>query len=235
MIEVDINFPQNDIDMLFHQINRAEKKLNKSSKDAIAWAGSYLCNSIAARTKQAPKLRRIVRNPDKRYKTDRRRAPFGVYVYKKGKKVFKPIFRTGEYGKIRFYDKNSASWFERHGPNRNTWRKVASGPDIANPEIIVPGIKRDRRRIIGRRGLAKKTWKALAKLTKRNGYVTTMNVKSGQLQWSFGGLSLKISNNLDYARDALKSNINEALNAAAKKLAYRIDQQIEKKLTRGLA
>ena len=125
MISLDIKFPQKDVNDLFAQIRRAENAIGKSASQSVAWAGALVCQSIAARTKVSPKLRPIVRNPDKRYKTDRRRAPFGVYVYKEGKKTFKPIFRTGEYGKIRFYDKNSASWFERTGANRNQWRKIA--------------------------------------------------------------------------------------------------------------
>jgi len=234
MISLDIDFPQKDVDDLFAQIRRAEKEIGKSASQSVAWAGALVCKSIAAQTKQSPKLRRIVRNPDKRYKTDRRRAPFGVYVYRKGKKEFKPIFRTGEYGKIRFYDKKSASWFERFGENRNQWRKIASGPDIANPEIIVPGIKTDRRRVIGHRGLAKKTWKVLGRFVNRPGSVTAMNVTSGTIQWRYDRTYLKISNILDYARDALKGDVNQAVSRAAGSLRNRIDKQIEQNLAKSL-
>ena len=234
MISLDIKFPQKDVDDLFAQIRRAEKAIGKSASQSVAWAGAKVCTSIAARTKVAPKLRRIVSNPDKRYKTDRRRAPFGVYTYKKGAKEFKPIFRTGEYGKFRFYDKDSLSWFERFGENKNQWRKIASGPDIANPEIIVPGIKTDKRRVIGRSGLAKKSWQVLGRAVNRPGGIKVMRVSSGAIQWRYNRTYLKISNRLDYAVDALKGDINEAIGAAARSLKKRIDDQIEKNLARTL-
>jgi len=205
MFAVDMKFPRRDIDSLFAQINRAGKELNKSGKQSLAWAGALLCRSIAARTKQSPKLRPIVKNPDKSYKTDRRRAPFGVYVYRNGKKTFKPIFRTGE----------------------------SSGSDVANPELIVPGIKTDKRRVIGRRGLAKKTWLALARFMKRNGSVKTMDVDSGHIQRKDDGLLIIISNKLNYAKDAFKGDINQAVGAATRALAYKIDKAIDKKMLRG--
>ena len=234
MISLDIKFPQRDVDALFAQIRRAEREIGKSASQSVAWAGALLCRSIAARTKVAPKLRRIVRNPDRRYKTDRRRAPFGVYVYKEGKKTFKPIFRTGEYGKIRFYDQKSASWFERTGPNRNQWRKVASGPDIANPDIIVPGIKTDKRRVIGRSGLAKKSWQVLGRFVNRPGSTTAMRVRSGHIQWRYGRTYLRISNLLDYAVDALKGSVDVSVRRAAASMRKRIDDQIKSNLAKTL-
>jgi len=234
MIDLKIHFPKRDMDALFDQMQRAEKEIGKSAYQSIAWAGALVCKSVAAQTKVAPKLRRIVRNPDKRYKTDRRRAPFGVYKYKEGKKEFRPIFRTGEYGKFRFYDKTSASWFERFGENRNQWRKIASGPDIANPEIVVPGIKTDKRRVIGRRGLAKKSWQVLGKFVKRPGGTTAMNVASGRIQWGNDRNYLKISNLLNYAGYALKGDINQAVSRAASSMRNRIDKQIEKNLAKTL-
>ena len=130
----------------------------RTGEQACRHAMILMAHSARAKTRKSPKLRKIVKNPDERWKTDRRRAPFGVMVYRNGKEVFKPIFRTGEYGSIRFFDKKSASWFDRSGPNGNTWNKIASGADVANPELVVPGIKTDKRRNIGRSGLAKDSW-----------------------------------------------------------------------------
>ena len=231
MIDIDMKVQQSDVDDLFAQILRAQKEIGKSAKDSVAWAGVLVCKSLAAQTKIAPKLRRIVRNPDKRYKNDHRRSPFGVYIYKNGKKEFKPIFRTGEYGKLRFYDKDSMTWFDRYA---GEWRKNPSGPDVANPEIIVPGIKTDRRRVIGRRGLAKKNWQVLGKFVKRPGGVTAKGVTSGRIVWQYNrdNVYLKISNLLDYAGYALKGDANQAVGRAASSMRNRIDKQIEKTLAR---
>lgn len=130
----------------------------RTGEDACRHALILMAQSASARTKQSKKLRPIVRNPSDKWKTDRRYAPWGVNIYKDGQKTFLPIYRSGEFGKIRFFDKNSMSWFDRYGPKGNQWRKVASGPDQVNPEIAVPGIKSDKRRKIGRRGLAKSSW-----------------------------------------------------------------------------
>jgi len=130
----------------------------RTGEEACQHAIILMAQSAAARTRVAKKLRKVVKNPDDRWKTDGRRAPFGVMRYSKGKRVFRPIFRTGEYGKQRFFDKRSMAFFTHTGPNKNTWTKMASGADIANPSIVVPGIMTDKRRKIGRRGLAKSSW-----------------------------------------------------------------------------
>jgi len=132
----------------------------RSGKEACKQAMIYMAQSVAKQTKVSPKLRPIVRNPDTRYKTDKRVAPFGVMRWdREGNQYFKPIYRTGEYGKIRFFDKKSASWFKRDANNpKGKWEKIPSGPDPANPETFMPGIKSDKRRIIGRSGLARRSW-----------------------------------------------------------------------------
>ena len=136
--------------------------MGRSGQEACKHAIILMAQSARAITPQSPKLRKVVKNPDDSWKHDRRKAPWGVMAPKgtgaARKMDFKPIFRTGEYGKIRFYDKKSASWFEHWGPDANTWKKIASGADEANPSVIVPGIMTDKRRIIGRRGLAKQSW-----------------------------------------------------------------------------
>lgn len=239
--ELSIEFPEADVDKIFDAMNQAQLLLGKSMPESIRWAGSLICQSLSASTRQSKKLRPVIQNPDKRWKTDRRRAPFGVMAYKTrhdrhglpmGKyQRFVPIFRTGEFGNIRFYDKKSASWFERHGPNRNTWQSVASGPDIANPEIIVPGIMTDRRRVIGRRGLAKRNWRAIGRFLRRNGPVRAKGMfsTSGRIQWTRERDGLRFVNELDYARDALNGDETSAVDRAGNRMYKRISQMLEKK------
>ena len=236
-IDAKIEFPQADVDDMFRQMERARKELGKSFKDSLQWGGALLVRSLAASTKQVPKsqIRPIVRNPDDRWKTDRRRAPFGVMKYKDGKQVFLPIFRGGEFGRRRFYDPRTVSWFEHYGPQKNTWRKVASGPDPANPEIIVPGIMTDKRRNIPRKGFAKRAWGWLGKQMRRGGMIRVDGVPDlGYVKWTGGTAdpTVTIVNRVNYADKALKGGkmaIENAMGRASQAMLGRINRLIEKK------
>ena len=232
---VSIVFPKADVSRLFAQMQRAQRELGKDVKESVKWGGILLMQSLAASTKVSKKTRPIVKNPDKRYKTDARRAPFGVFRYDKhGKKVFRPIFRTGEFGKLRFFDKRTAGWYDRSG-GPGQWRRLPSGADPANPESVVPGIKTDKRRNIGRRGFAKKTWQ-WATRSMAGGMANIMRVPNiADIRWS-GGTSnptVTITNRINYMDKALKGGlmaINSAMEKAARRMANRIDDRVAKKL-----
>jgi len=106
-------------------------------------------------------------------------APFGVMLLRQeGPPVFKPIYRTGEYGKQRFFNTDSMSWFERDAANpKGKWKSVDSGPYELDPSIVVPGIMTDKRRKIGRRGLAKKSWQWMATHTRKGGIANLMQAR----------------------------------------------------------
>ena len=234
---VSIEFPRMQVDRLFAQMQRAQKELGKPLKESVKWGGILLIESLAKRTRVSKKLRRIVKNPKARkHKGDRRFAPFGVNRYdKNGKKVFQPIFRTGEYGKLRFFDTKTVSWYDRSGGS-GQWRKLPSGPDVANPEIVAPGIKTDKRRKIGRSGFAKKTWQWAKQNMRTGGMANIMRVPNiASIRWS-GGVdnpTVKIVNSISYMRRAMRpmqTMFNAAVEAAAREMANRIDDRIAKKL-----
>lgn len=236
--DVAIVFPQRDAAALVAQMQRARKELGKSLRDVVAWAGTFVSSSLAASTKTAPKLRKIVENPDKRYKTDHRRAPLGVMAPKGPQRImqFRPIFKTGEFGKIRFFDKKTASWF-RHSPGDHHWEKLPSGPDTSNPELVVPGIMTDKRRIIGRRGLAAKSWRFLGKVSRRGGAVSVFDVsRAAVASWSGGSENptLQLDNELRYAADAFKTKgrqaVDSAILRASEKMRNRITDRVAKKM-----
>jgi hypothetical protein len=236
-----IEFKGEQVAKLFAQMRRAEKELGKDLKQSVQWGGILLAKSLVAATKVSAKLRPIIKRPrwDKNYsraKNDSRFAPFGVKRWDKdGKKYFKPIYRTGEFGKIRFFDKKTASWYDRSGGS-GKWRKLQSGYDVANPEILVPGIKSDKRRIIGRRALAKKTWQWAARYMSSSGSTSIMNVPDiASIQW--GGErdnpSVTITNRIRYMDKAMKGGmgaVNSAMGKAARSMAWKINQALEKKL-----
>jgi hypothetical protein len=233
MIDVSIDVNDDDAQALMRQMDRAIVELRKPLQDVLRWTAYAWTRSLGAATRVSEKIRPIVRNPDRRYLTDRRRAPFGVMAYRNGEQVFKPIFRTGEHGSRRFYDPKTVSWFEHWGPNKNKWRKVASGQDPANPEIIVPGIMTDRRRKIGRSGLAKKSWTRIQSKLTGGGTASAMDVPVvGFVQWRGGG-EVTVTNDLDYARSAMnggESAITRAAASAASWLNERVNQELRKRL-----
>jgi len=219
---------------LFNQIERAQRELGKSLTPSIQWAARLLCRSLSGHTKRAKqKLRKVVQNPDQRWKTDKRRAPFGVMGYKDGREKFIPIYRTGEYGKLRFYDKKTLSWYDR---TEKKWKRIKSGPDVANPGMIIPGIMASPKRRVPYRGLAKKVWQRASSFIGRGGTARAMGVSNVATVWidrDKDNPSVTITNKLRYAIDAFEggsSAVSEAMAAAGRRMEHLIDKKIEKKM-----
>jgi len=234
MISMNIDIGQNDLPKLEAVMTRAQRELGKSEESTIKWTSRKLIGSLGASTRIAPELRPVVRNPHPDAKTDRRRAPFGVMYYPHGVKTFKPIFRTGKYGSTRFFDKKTVGWYTHTGPNKNTWTKVASGPQAHNPESVAPGIMTDKRRKIGRRGLAKQSWKWLGRKVTRGGSIRAMDVNQAgriTLRKSLGVFSLRIQNDLRYINEAVqggRQQVSSSVARAASGLETQITKQVNK-------
>jgi hypothetical protein len=189
----------------------------------------------------APKLRAVVRNPDPRWKTDHRRAPWGVYKYKsvssqdeigESRKRFVPIYRTGEFGKIRFFDKKTMSWFRHSTAKKGQWEHIPSGEvEGMGPEATVPGIMSDRRRKIGRSGLAKKSWMGIQKRAKHGGVVSVAGTGNvGSATWSPLKTTLRLRNELRYMRWAIKGGeaaISNAVERASNAMRAAIDKRVK--------
>ena len=231
----DIAWPEKDVRSLFAQIERAQKQLKMDERKALQMAGYFVARSLSASTKVSAKTRPIVKNPHKDAGTDKRRAPYGVMKWKNGKQVFQPIYKTGEFGGLRFFDKKTVAWHDRSGGS-GQWKKIASGADPANPEIIVPGIKSDKRRKIGRRGFAKKSWQWASKHIRNSGSGRIMDIPDMvEIDWSKskGETVLKITNNVRYIEAAMKGGreaVDTAMNRAANGLRDSIDRQLKKRL-----
>lgn len=244
MAELSIQFPAKDVAALMTQIERQSKALGIPIMEATQNAAKLVAYSAAAATKEAPALRKVVKNPDKRWKTDKRVAPLGVMRYKKGQHVFQPIFRTGEFGEIRFFDRKSASWFVRDAANpKGRWEKIQSGPDIANPEVVVPGIMNDKRRIIKRRGLARKSWQIIG--AKIGGSSAVASGKSNaspdtsRVATNFGHVSIDndrmnpsvtMSNTLGYAGKAIRKSLDSIVGKASRRMSWMIGNAIKQKM-----
>ena len=250
---IEIRMDEPGARALMRELHRANEQLGKPIRQSIQWAGYYVSRSLGKRTKVSKKLRPIVRpfkagskNPDNRYKTDMRRAPWGVPVYVNGVRTFKPIGRTGYQTKIgdvvhdiviRFRDKKTAEYAaDKDRRGRNWWQLGVGAPDPADPERTVPGIKTDKRRKIGRRGLAKRNWRMIQRNVPRGGVGSPMGVASASsVRWRGGKMDpvLSIRNDLRYAVDALKGGeaaIDEAMGAASRAMMNRVHNAMMKKL-----
>jgi hypothetical protein len=226
MTATSINVDQRSLNSVMAQINRASKELGRDMKGTVKWAGRMVAQSLSAATKIAPKLRPIVENPNPAYKTDKRFAPYGVMKYKNGKPYFAPIFRTGEFGRVRFVDKKTA---EIKYVNTLTG-KVQRADTVAQQPGL--SIKSDKRRIIGRRGLAKKTWSGLSKVF--DSAVIVQGIKSGSSKMSGGdnNPTLTLTNSLNYAGAAFKGNAEQAVSEALMKASFRMQHLISKAIAK---
>lgn len=134
---VSITFPKADIDALVRQMERAQVELGKSVKQSMQWAGVEVCGTLAGSCKKSPKLRKVVKNPKPAAQTDKRMAKWGVMRFVPNvteMTYFQPIYRTGEFGKIRFLNKKTGEYLTRDRITGKVTRNIVelgSGPDLS--------------------------------------------------------------------------------------------------------
>lgn len=239
MIAATIDVPRRDMRRLVGQIERAQKELGRSMEDAVSWGGRIVGGSLSASTRIAPKLRKIVKNPDSRAKTDKRRAKFGVNVFNKaGNKVFLPIYRGGEFGaKLRFTGRHTTEFASRDSGGLD-WMQMDARDEIEPGSVSTIG--RHKKRNIQNRGLAKKAWRAATARIKTDGPRSAMGVRNiASVQWRgrrSDNVSLTLSSNLRYASVAWNKQggsghaVNTALARGAANMERRISLAIAKRL-----
>jgi hypothetical protein len=194
----------------------------------MQWTAINLMQSLAGQTRKAPKLRKIVKNPNPQASRDRRRAPFGVMKYDRaGNQYFLPIYRTGEFGRVRFIDKKTFQVVYRSSSGRLVSDRVGDQNELLS-------IKTDKRRKIGRSGLAAASWKWAEKNIVRGGEGSLMGVAGAVgIQWSGpdSAPTITIDDRLRYARDAMQPGaVDRAMLKAADSMQFKIGQEIEKRL-----
>lgn len=223
-----------DTERFAEVMQRAQDELGVTPKNAITWAGYFVSQSLGAASRKAPKLRKIVANPHPNAKTDGRRAKFGVMKYTpEGIEYFQPIYRTGEFGKIRFQDKKTAVWLVR---DRITGEVKKEQWTTGTGEFDMAGIAQSPKRKIGRSGLLKASWKAAGKMTRKGGSASIMGAQdSVNVKWTGQRFAptLTLANNLRYAAFALKhgdNGVEHVMEKAANSMANRINDRLEKAL-----
>ncbi len=217
---------------LFAAINRNSKETGRSARSSLAWGGTKLASSLGAQTVRSKRLRPVIENPDKRYKKDRRRARFGVMAQRQDRaEKFVPIYKTGEFGNIRFENKKTATWFTIDESGR-VRRDLSAGKGPGQ----IPGIMQSPKRKIGRRGFAANSWKFLRMRMNRGGGIFIEGIPNmGEVIWSGNKYdpTVTINNRVSYMAHALKGGtaaVSNAMNAAAKGMMHQLDQKIRKKM-----
>lgn len=234
MIDVSVNIDQAALAKLDGLLTHIGSVIPGRLPAEVRRAGVYICKSLRARTKVAPKRAR-----PSEYRAERsydvapyltlkgRRNPYGTDLNRRWK--FTKLPGTPD----------AISWIKypytaRHlGPRgRMTGgSRSAEVREILETSGLLP---------ITRRGLAKKSWGWIA-----NGIYN--GASSGDLTWRrrrrerrdprdyvrgvfqklAGGAAVDISNRLDYALDALKPGaLAEAINAAASRLEHNVAREI---------
>jgi len=238
-VTLSLDVSKADTERFAALIARAKNELGKSPFDAVNWAGYFITRSMAAATKTSPKLRPIVKNPDPRAfnkkggkKRDNRFSMYGVNRWDKdSNQYFQPIFRTGEFGKIRFIDKKTAEWL--------VWDKVTGEVhkqqwETGTGDFQIAGIAQSKKRNIGRSGLAKQAWKWAQSNTRKGGNATIDGAKNAmRIRWSGRRFNptMTLENNLKYAIDAFKTGdagVENVMAKAGDQLANRIDAALGK-------
>ena len=221
-------FPAADARKLQAEIMRKHDKLGTSLKGSVKWGAIKVAASLGAATKQSKKLRPIVKNPSKKALTDARMAPYGVMKYYKGKKVFSPIRGTGEFGKIRFLNKKTNRMMVR---DRTTGEVSYELFTAGKGEFDMPGLMQSKKRIIGRSGLAKKSWTKVSRAIGFGGAVRVGRVRAADTAWSGGKVNptVTITNHLRYIIPAMRGG-KQTVESALRRAADGMETQIKKNL-----
>ena len=246
MADVTLQFPKADVDRLFGLINRAQVELNKETKKAISWAGASLCTSLEASTKKAPKFRKIYKATMDRIGADASKmtkgekqmvreqiaqAPMGVYVYIRGKRVFKQIKKISARV-IPFKSKTTGEWLGRLGGTNEVHKLDRWTTDkglLKKSNSLVT---------IFYSGLAKKAWSIAKAKVVSGGYGFDMRVKKAivSVNWIGGAFNpaVKIEDKLGYAIDAFKTDGKQAVETAFARAANSLEKRISDAIERSL-
>ena len=214
-IQTTIEFPQADIDRVFALMQRRAKELGGDIKRVVAWTGGKIAKSMSASTRVAPKRRKV-------YKKD---GVYGVDIWSRGVKTFRPIKQSeGEIVEVKA--KNGHTLYK----NTKTGKIYgnAAEVDISTKE----GAKNSGMVVIRKSGLAKKLWQVAAARMFSGGGLSPMRVSNaGEVKWF--GPNLTINDNLNYALDAMrggKMGVSTVMQRAADGMERQIQDSIFKKL-----
>lgn len=208
---------------LSNALNAAIETLGYDGYKACEKAIVYMAKSAGKETKQAPKLRKIVRNPSKDAARDGRYAPFGVNRYdRSGHQYFSPIYRGGEYGaKIKYISRRKV--LLKVGTK---WIEFEAGTQIE--EFQIPGLMQSKKRIIRRSGLAKQSWMWGLKGFHKGAIQGVTDVTPFTAKNLCG---IVLTNRLRYLPSITPANLQERVaKAASNSIMAQVAREVERKM-----
>jgi hypothetical protein len=226
-----IESDQRQANLLMAQIRRNSKETGASMRSSLAWGGRKVSESLRSATPKGKRLRPVVENPEAGQ--DARLAKYGVMVYRQQgnpNPAFVPIRGGSDAEKIRFVSKTTGQVLVR---DRVTGKVSQFAYDDQKQALDV---MRSKKRKIGRRGFAAKSWTFLNMRMRRGGEIRIDGVPDmGGVSWtgSKDDPQVTITNKVSYMTTILKGGgavIGSAMEAAAKGMAYQIDNKIRKKM-----
>ena len=235
-VEMQMSLDQASASAFFAAVRRDVSENNRTMGTALGWGGRKICESLGAQTPKMKKglLRPVVQNPNERWKRDARMAPFGVMKLRQDKPpLFVPIYRTGEYGKVKYFGLDGAKVLVR--TSQTTWKMKPVEYYASTMNIAMTGtsVNKSRKRIIPRGGLAKSSWRYLQMKMGRGGFIAVHGIPNlGEVSWtgiSTSNPTLKITNRVSYMSKILKggtSSLSIAMAAAARGMMGQMDRNI---------
>jgi hypothetical protein len=232
MVELQLDF---DNTRLLAAMERYRKEFGKDEENVVKFAAGQIARSLGGATRKSKKLRKVVKNPDERALTDRRRAFWGVWKFRGDRSQrFVPIYKTGEFGLIRFDSKKTGEQLTRNPVTGKVRRAQFDLREFENAGGV--GLMNNPKRKIGRSGLAKKTWSGIARRVRSGGTVSPMDVsRAGTVKHEplFGGFQILLSNHLKYARDAMNEGmIRSVTEKAGNSMQGAMNARVKAKLKR---
>jgi len=240
MINAQIKIDSESARRLDAHMKTMRDQLGMTTEKALARMATYVAGAAAASCRVSPKKRRVVSNPDARAKTDGRLAKYGVMRFDQhGNEEFVPIYRTGEFGKIRFLNKKTGEYITI---DPITGQRVKMMVSLGNnPEMETPGIMQSPKRKIGRSGLARDSWRWMSRRTLKGGRGQVRDVPAAaEVHWSVSRnvIAITLRNNLRYMDKALRNGrqtIDTIGQRAADKLRNAIEANVKKLAAKGAA
>jgi hypothetical protein len=235
-VELSATMDQVGAREIINAIRRDAKYTGGTLGKSLSWGGRKICESMGRITPAMKRgtLREIVHNPDERWKRDARRAPYGVMkLFQDKPPKFIPIYRTGEYGSVRYFGLDNGTWLVRK--NKTSWEHRPASEYSSNMNIAMksPNVKTNPKRKIARAGFAKKSWRYLQMRTARGGYIIVDGIpRMGEVVVSGGSAdpTLRITNRVSYVSKILTGSIDSAMAAAARGMIGQIERGIRKRM-----
>jgi len=211
-VALDIKLDPSSLAEFSRAMQQIEKRGKKTVGAAVRIGTKSLTDTLSGQTRQSAKVRKIVKNPDPK---KARLSPYGVMRYRKGKEVFMPLARTGEYGRVRYVDRKTMrvkEWDRTTGEVRYVTFTAKDAPELS--------MTKNKRRLIKRSGMAKKSWRYAysSGSSGMNGSISRIVRHAVTVTRRFRGENpyVKISNRLNYVREAFMGSPDQAVSAAFK-------------------